>query len=287
MPELHLKRFYQPADFYELVKGILLQTPALHNMPLGVLHGLARRASQGNLSKKPFMVALMQDQDCRAAAFTSSNRPLMIFSHRDCPQEAWAPVVAMVREELKSTLRIIGTVRDVQAFLRHCSPDHSNAPAMVHIAHGLQQVIRPRSSQGQARVAMANDLKQIHDWVPRFIRDSFGDLKIPLPDPKMTEKAVLAGRYWVWENEGALVSMASFLRPNPEGVALGMVYTPPEARGRGYASNLVADMSQFQLDQGKKWVALFTNADNPTSNKIYRAIGYEVAGEIWLSSLPD
>ena len=33
-------------------------------------------------------------------------------------------------------------------------------------------------------------------------------------------------------------------------------------------------MSQHILDQGRRFVTLFTDLKNPTSNKIYQAIGY-------------
>ena len=34
-------------------------------------------------------------------------------------------------------------------------------------------------------------------------------------------------------------------------------------------------MSQAQLDAGRRFVTLFTDLANPTSNKIYTDIGYE------------
>jgi predicted GNAT family acetyltransferase len=53
------------------------------------------------------------------------------------------------------------------------------------------------------------------------------------------------------------------------------VYTPPQHRGRGYASALTAAASQDQLDRGHRYCFLFTDLSNPTSNKIYQSIGYE------------
>jgi predicted GNAT family acetyltransferase len=57
------------------------------------------------------------------------------------------------------------------------------------------------------------------------------------------------------------------------------VYTPPEKRNRGYASSLVAALSQHLLDGGRKFCFLYTDLANPTSNKIYRALGYEHVGD--------
>ena len=41
-----------------------------------------------------------------------------------------------------------------------------------------------------------------------------------------------------------------------------------------YASAITAAASQDQLDQGRRWCFLFTDLANPTSNRIYQAIGY-------------
>jgi predicted GNAT family acetyltransferase len=52
------------------------------------------------------------------------------------------------------------------------------------------------------------------------------------------------------------------------------VYTPPGLRGRGYASALVAAVSQLALDRGAATCALATDLANPTANRIYQALGY-------------
>jgi GNAT superfamily N-acetyltransferase len=57
-------------------------------------------------------------------------------------------------------------------------------------------------------------------------------------------------------------------------VRVSAVYTPPERRGRGYASALVAATSQAALADGATACTLFTDLANPTSNAIYQRIGY-------------
>ncbi|MBA3402395.1 MAG: GNAT family N-acetyltransferase [Actinobacteria bacterium] len=61
----------------------------------------------------------------------------------------------------------------------------------------------------------------------------------------------------------------------PNGIRLGPVYTPPERRRRGYASALTAAVSAERLAAGRQFCFLYTDLDNPTSNKIYTNIGYE------------
>ena len=65
----------------------------------------------------------------------------------------------------------------------------------------------------------------------------------------------------------------------PNGIRIGPVYTPPDHRGRGYASNLTAFVSRTVLDEGRSFCFLYTDVANPTSNRIYQSIGYEPVGD--------
>ena len=83
----------------------------------------------------------------------------------------------------------------------------------------------------------------------------------------------------LWE-DGEVVSLTGVGSLTPNGVRIGPVYTPPEARNRGYASALVATASQEQLEAGRRFCFLFTDLANPTSNHIYQTIGYEPVRDV-------
>ena len=60
------------------------------------------------------------------------------------------------------------------------------------------------------------------------------------------------------------------------GVArVGPVYTPPAERGHGYATALVAHVSDVALQRGRRACYLHTDLANATSNAMYQRIGYE------------
>lgn len=52
------------------------------------------------------------------------------------------------------------------------------------------------------------------------------------------------------------------------------VYTPAPLRGRGYAGAVTAEVSRAALAAGATEVLLFADLANPTSNALYRRIGY-------------
>ena len=59
------------------------------------------------------------------------------------------------------------------------------------------------------------------------------------------------------------------------------------ADGQGVARALTAAASQDQLDRGRRFVFLFTDLANPTSNKIYRSIGYEPVCDVDMYRFAD
>ena len=60
---------------------------------------------------------------------------------------------------------------------------------------------------------------------------------------------------------------------------VGLVFTPPAYRGRGIARASVEALTARILSGGDACV-LFADLENPTSNAIYRRIGYRPVAEL-------
>jgi len=94
--------------------------------------------------------------------------------------------------------------------------------------------------------------------------------------PDAVLRRIEDGRVWLWEHpSGAAVHLTGHNRASFGAQRIAPVYTPPEHRGHGYASAAVAEVSRRILASGAT-PCLFTDQANPTSNKIYQAIGYRV-----------
>ena len=61
-------------------------------------------------------------------------------------------------------------------------------------------------------------------------------------------------------------------------VRMAGVYTPPQKRSHGYAAACVHALSKHLRDQGHRCI-LYTDLANPTSNSIYKRIGYRAVAE--------
>ena len=146
---------------------------------------------------------------------------------------------------------------------------------MAERIYRLSRVILPRPVSGGMRVAVIADLDRVATWFRAFVLESQPWLD-DSPDAARAnaERWIRSGLFRVWEDDG-VVAMAGSSGQTPHGIRVGAVYTPPEKRRRGYASALVAALSQEQLDAGRRFCFLYTDLANPTSNKIYMDIGYE------------
>lgn len=83
------------------------------------------------------------------------------------------------------------------------------------------------------------------------------------------------GRLWLWEDDHHEVVSLAGRQPTAGGVArVGLVYTPPGQRRRGFAAAVTAACSGDALRHGAEHVVLLTDLANPTSNAIYQQIGF-------------
>lgn len=144
----------------------------------------------------------------------------------------------------------------------------------------LGDLVAPPAPPGRLRVAGAADADLCLAWFRAFGVDAAEQAgrREPHAMEEFTREAMLAriadGVVWLWEDELGTVVHLTAANPPANGVArIGPVYTPKEHRGHGYASRAVAEVSQRFLDQDVR-CCLFTDQANPTSNKIYEAIGY-------------
>jgi predicted GNAT family acetyltransferase len=141
-------------------------------------------------------------------------------------------------------------------------------------AFELHQVRRPRMPAGRFRPATPDDHELLEGWAVAFGED-IAEPMTHADAARQVARLVAADDLAVWDLDGRLVSMAAVVRRTPRSSTIALVYTPPELRGRGFASAAVAELSQRELDAGQHRCSLFTDIANPTSNHIYAAIGYQ------------
>ncbi len=129
----------------------------------------------------------------------------------------------------------------------------------------------PRPPAGRPRLAGAADRELLIRWFDAFAAEV--DIRIP-HTARVVDDRTAGGQLHLWEDAGRPVAVAGASAVIAGMSRIGPVYTPREARGRGYASGVTAAASAAALAQGAGEVLLFTDLANPTSNAIYQQLGY-------------
>lgn len=146
--------------------------------------------------------------------------------------------------------------------------------------HSLRSVVDPpQPGPGELVTATVADRDLAVAWWNAFVDDSHVIDAGPDSRAAQVDFRIGARHLFLWQDEGRPVSMVS-TNPEVAGVVrIGPVYTPPEARRRGYASSAVAAVSRHALEAGADTCMLYTDLANPTSNKIYADVGYRRIAE--------
>jgi hypothetical protein len=162
----------------------------------------------------------------------------------------------------------------------------------VHVLEHLRlfelgELAVPPSPPGRLRVATADDADLALAWFLAF-ESAAAEQAGRAGAHGMLEGFTLDdmhariddGVIWFWEDEsGERVHLTGASLPAYGVTRVGPVYTPTAHRAHGYASAAVAELSRRYVEQGVR-VCLFTDQANPTSNKIYEAIGYRPVADM-------
>ena len=147
--------------------------------------------------------------------------------------------------------------------------------------HELGQLVRPAGVPGRLVAATEDDLDLATEWFEAFMGDADeqagrqrGAGAHEAPERPEMLRRLRAGSVWFWvDDSGHPVHLTAANPPSFGVVRIGPVYTPPAQRGRGWASNAVAEVARRIQADGSR-VCLFTDQANPTSNRIYEALGF-------------
>ncbi|TDD06952.1 GNAT family N-acetyltransferase [Nonomuraea deserti] len=245
-------------EYAAVAEPFLLGDPVRNTVPLTVLANL--RA--GMPAKDPLFGWWTVDDEVRGAVFRTPPHPIGLFS---MPVEAVAPLVEALDRELPT---LVGPVEVTSEAVRLLGKPGRTVSERLYRLGTLTVPDVP----GRGRIAVPGDFPLLVSWYHAFHDE------VEMPAADLAERAAqrLARReLFVWEVDEAPVSFAG-LSPAAGGVCrIGPVYTPPSCRRRGYGAAVTAFASRTGLAERCEHVVLFTDLDNPTSNAIYQAIGYE------------
>ncbi len=267
-------------DFLAATQPFLEEDEALHSLILGVCMHLARHPKPPK--QAPYLAAIWERGRPRLVAMMIPPHNLVLGPMAGMDDRSLAALVADLQGGE-------WTVPGVQAPIPHarrfaelwCERTGCTFRRIRHLGIlALEEVLPPRPTSGHLRQATPADLPRATEWLVAFQREALPEEReSPERLAEMIRQVVETGRLFFWEDQEP-VSMVAKSRPTRHGVTINMVYTPPEYRNRGYASNAVAQLSQALLEEGYRFCTLFVDLTNPVSTQIYRAIGYRPVAEV-------
>lgn len=271
-----VRRVADVRQFYERVAPYLLRDEAAHNLLLGLCSMLMQT---DDYREPPYLAHCEAGGEIVGVALrTPPHRLVLSRMADDSAVRALAEDAYAAFPDLPGALAIRPVDAAFTRYWRELSGREVRLLRAERIFR-LERVIPVSGVAGGAHIVGPDDLDLIVDWLIAFSAEALDDAP-PREDAERITRSRLEGDpaargLRLWKVDGRPVSLAGYTGPTPNGIRIGPVYTPPQYRGCGYASALTAALSAELLEQGRSFVFLFTDLQNPTSNHIYQAIGYE------------
>ncbi len=269
---MSVEHFTDAGDFLASAEPLLLADEARHNLMLGIAGTL--RDTPDLYAERDMWLVVDGGRPVAAALRTPPYNLILARPESDAALAELADAVA--GQELPG---LVGATPEAEAFADLWAT-RTGATATLGMRQGvyaLEKVEPLPAVPGEPRIATMADRELVlrwwidfgeevlHEGGPGFDRAEVSvDHKLSSPDTGIL----------LWEDAGETVSFAGWGGPTPRGIRIGPVYTPPELRGRGYATAVTAELSRQLLASGRRFCFLYTDLANPTSNAIYERIGY-------------
>lgn len=250
--------------------GVFLSSqPVLHNLILTILHA---RVAQGDPGR--YWMAVQREDTVGVVVQSPLTFPATLTPMEPPVTTAMADAIAEAGVALPG---INGEAATAALFAGQWS-ERSKSAATPFQGNRLYEFLESGQApkiEGKLRQAGPIDRSLMILWTRAFqqeIGESANDTELRV------DRGLAARQLWLWDRSGETVSMAVSREPVHGVVRLSGVYTPPDKRRHGYAAACVHALSKQLGDAGYRCI-LYTDLGNPTSNSIYRRIGYRAVAE--------
>ncbi|HWY02928.1 MAG TPA: GNAT family N-acetyltransferase [Candidatus Acidoferrum sp.] len=258
-----------PAFVIRRADKFLSSEPVLHNLILSILHSRVAQRDPGR-----YWIALQGEQTVGVVVQSPLEYPATLTPMGPRAVMALVDAIADAGVTLPG---VNGDAATAASFAGQWSERCKSAAAPFQ-ATRLYEFLDPGEAprtDGHLRQAAPRDRSSMILWTRAFqneIGESANDTELRV------DRALAAGQIWLWDQNGETTSMAVSREPAQGVVRLSGVYTPPEKRKHGYAAACVHALSKHLRGHGHRCI-LYTDLGNPTSNSVYRRIGYKAVAE--------
>ncbi len=260
-------------EFLAVVGDDLLFDEIRHSLTYGVAEKITQDPHQFG-ADHPWFITLEHEEKIYAAAIrTPPHRPILAHISGDIERIS-SELVRSINAVDRIIPGVIGDKEIAEPFTQQWCESFGTQilDVIAQCIYQLTELIVPRFAEGGLRKANLNDEEIVFTWAAAFHREAVGDV-LSNDHLQRYHQRILEGDIYLWDNAGPM-SMAARTRPTRSGISINGVYTPPENRNHGYATSCVAALSE-RLLQYYDFCVLYTDLSNPTSNSIYKKIGFK------------
>ena len=268
---MKLRAFRDAAEFYDKIRNFQSERSIENDLMLGLTYLLVE--DPNHFDTEPFLMTVEEKGETALCAFMTPPWNMLVNSK----DESVEPMEYLIDYLLENGISIPGVngPANISGRFAQIWCENTGDDFKLHMETRLfiiKKVESIRRSHGEMIKADMGHLEILKEWGKRF----HNDVGMKISDDflrKHAEYGIKTGNAFLWIDEEP-VCMTFRERAHEDGISIGYVYTPEQFRNRGYATNLVASVSQLSLDTEYSYCSLFTDLANPTSNSIYRKIGY-------------
>ena len=267
------------SELISLSGSYLEQNESENNLPIGLAYRLAEDPYYYT-SELPLLLSILEQGRVVGVVVMTPPKRIVLGRIDTDIQTAIVPLVRHLRRIDVQIPGVVGPAAAAQAFAECWVEDMPGVSANIS---RRMRVFEARSvvdlplSPGKMRFARMDDHSLMAQWIVAF-SETIGE-PVNFEDARSSvEKRIKNQELHIWDHDGP-VSIAGVSRPMRNGTTIGPVYTPPEHRGKGYATSCVLLLTKKLLSDRYSFCSLYTDLSNPTSNSIYTKIGYVPIGD--------
>ncbi len=136
------------------------------------------------------------------------------------------------------------------------------------------KTIKPKETDGYMDIATVDDKEILSKFIYNESREISDVKELSIEEATKTFLQRLEnGNYYVWKNKDNNIVSQAFYKVIEGNAKVSGVYTPVEERKKGYAANLIYNLTNKALKEGN-YVSLYTDYHYIPSNKAYKNVGY-------------
>lgn len=263
-------------EFFARAGDFLRSRPALHTTALTTIEQVRTGGPGASTAQDPVFGRLEQAGEVSSVFFRLTPRKLLSVTSLTPEQaDGLAAQLVALGHRLPGVSAESGTAAVfAEAWQRHTGATPTFRTRINLYRLGTLTPPEPVPA-GRGRPVGEDDHEHLMQWC-REAAEFFGeDVTINADTWAGTRFGEKSYTYWETP-DGTPVSMAG-VNPMVGGqIRVDPVYTPAHLRGRGYGAAVTVEATRAALAAGATDVVLYTDPNNPTSNALYKRIGYRL-----------